>query len=418
MITILSSLFLLVQTSLAVPVSYHDHSVLRCSPTTTAQLDALHKMDLEENNLDFWKEPTKKGRFVDIMVQSEGRLELEHEMELLDIPCVEMIRNVQEVIDSQKKLMSMRSDVSYYESYHPPKEVFEHIESLASEFPELASTSTIGTTTGGSDIKIIHLSTDRNAGKKTLWFDGGLHAREWITTPTVTYIAETLLRGYGSDAKATNLLDTYDVVVCPVINVDGVDYTWAEDGDRMWRKTRSSNSRSPCVGTDPCRNFDFEWAGAGASGAACSDTYYGPSPASEPEVQAVQNYVCGHNDTIKLYINFHSYSQLWLSPWGYTDQLPVDYTQQDDGSAVAVKAVQDTHGKVYVYGATSDTIYPASGIASDYAYGECGIKYSYTVELRDTGRYGFLLPPEEIIPSGEEMFNGVVALANYVLENP
>ena len=40
------------------------------------------------------------------------------------------------------------------------------------------------------------------------------------------------------------------------------------------------------------------------------------------------------------------------------------------------------------------------------------------MELRDTGRYGFLLPPEEIIPSGEEMFAGVVALANYIKANP
>lgn len=400
-------------------ISYRGHSVLRCSPSTTSQMDALHDIDLANEKLDFWKEPTRKGGFVDIMVSDQDREELQHKMKLLNIPCEEMIGDVQEVIDAQKRLHNeKKGDASYFESYHPPSEVFAYIEDLASEFPNMASTSTIGTTTGGSDIKIIHISTNKTAGKKTLWFDGGLHAREWVTTPTVTYIADTLLRGYGTISDATNLLDMYDVIVCPIINVDGVDYTYAEDGDRMWRKTRSENDKSPCVGTDPCRNFDFEWAGAGASGAACSDTYYGPSAGSEPEVQAVQNYVCGHNDTIKLYINFHSYSQLWLSPWGYTNELPVDYTQQDDGSAVAVKAVKDTHGKVYEYGATSDTIYPASGIASDYAYGECGIKYSYTVELRDTGRYGFLLPPEEIIPSGEEMFAGVVALANYIHENP
>ena len=41
----------------------------------------------------------------------------------------------------------------------------------------MASTSIIGSTTGGSDIKIIHMSTNRTAGKETLWFDGGLHAR-------------------------------------------------------------------------------------------------------------------------------------------------------------------------------------------------------------------------------------------------
>ena len=234
----------------------------------------------------------------------------------------------------------------------------------------------------------------------------------------MTYIADSLLRGYGTDEDITVLLDAFDVIVCPIINVDGFDYTWADDGDRMWRKTRSVNSGSSCVGTDPCRNFDYEWAGEGASPVPCSDTYYGPSAASEPEVQAVQDYVCGHNDSIVLYINFHSYSQLWLSPWGYTSDLPTDYTLQNDGSAAAVAALEAVHGTKYEYGATSDTIYPASGIASDYAYGECGIKYSYTVELRDTGRYGFLLPPEEIIPTGEETLAGVMALAKFILQKP
>jgi murein tripeptide amidase MpaA len=73
-----------------------------------------------------------------------------------------------------------------------------------------------------------------------LWND-----REWIAVPTVSYIADTLLRGYGSasGSNSTFLLDTFDVIVCPIINVDGYDYTWAKDGDRMWRKTRSINGK-------------------------------------------------------------------------------------------------------------------------------------------------------------------------------
>lgn len=50
----------------------------------------------------------------------------------------------------------------------------------------MASTSTIGTTTGGKEMKIIHLSTNKTAGKKTLWFDGGLHARLEHTIHTIS----------------------------------------------------------------------------------------------------------------------------------------------------------------------------------------------------------------------------------------
>ena len=53
---------------------------------------------------------------------------------------------------------------------------------------------------------------------------------------------------------------------------------------------------------------------------------------------------------------------------------------------------------------------PASGGSEDWTYGVLGVKYSFSVELRDTGRYGFLLPPDQIIPTGEETFEGLKAL--------
>ena len=49
-------------------------------------------------------------------------------------------------------------------------------------------------------------------------------------------------------------------------------------------------------------------------------------------------------------------------------------------------------------------LYTASGNSIDYTYGAAGIKYSYSIELRDKGRYGFLLPADQIVPTGEETF--------------
>jgi hypothetical protein len=156
----------------------------------------------------------------------------------------------------------------------------------------------------------------------------------------------------------------------------------------------------------------------GASPASCSDSYQGPSAASEIEVQTVQKYICTNNATITSYVNFHSYSQLWMSNWGYTDDLPSDYVDQNALSTAAVAAIKSVHGKIYEYGTISRTIYPASGSSADYTYGACGVKYSYGVELRDTGEFGFLLPPTEIIPSGEEIYAAVVAMATYIEDHP
>lgn len=59
----------------------------------------------------------------------------------------------------------------------------------------------------------------------------------------------------------------------------------------------------------------------------------------------------------------------------------------------------------------------ASGSSADWTYGVVDIVYSYGVELRDKGRYGFLLPADEIVPSGEETLAAILALAEYVLNN-
>lgn len=130
-------------------------------------------------------------------------------------------------------------------------------------------------------------------------------------------------------------------------------------------------------------NWAFHWGEAGANSIACSDSYMGPSPASEPETASVQTYICQNNATVKGYVNLHSYSQTWMSNWGYTDELPPDYQQQNELSQAVVAAIKSVHGVEFDYGPIATAIYPASGSSADYTYGVCGVKYSYGAELRD-----------------------------------
>jgi hypothetical protein len=68
-----------------------------------------------------------------------------------------------------------------------------------------------------------------------------------------------------------------------------------------------------------------------------------------------------------------------------------------------VKAV---HGTSFEAGPICSTIYQVSGDSVDYAYQVAKANYSMTVELRDTGANGFVLPANQIKPSGEEMWAG------------
>lgn len=63
----------------------------------------------------------------------------------------------------------------------------------------------------------------------------------------------------------------------------------------------------------------------GGSNNPCSDIYSGTGGASEPETQAIVNFLQKEKNSIDAYLTIHSYGQMWLYPWGYTSALPDDY---------------------------------------------------------------------------------------------
>ena len=81
------------------------------------------------------------------------------------------------------------------------------------------------------------------------------------------------------------------------------------------------------MGTDPNRNFDFQWATVGSSDQPCSDTYHGSEPFSEVETRNVRDFVLPRKDQLKHFIDVHSYSQIVITPWGYTSEVPDDWDE-------------------------------------------------------------------------------------------
>ncbi|KAG8985648.1 putative metallocarboxypeptidase ecm14, partial [Tulasnella sp. 427] len=56
----------------------------------------------------------------------------------------------------------------------------------------------------------------------------------------------------------------------------------------------------------------------------------------------------------------------------------------------------------------------AGGNIIDWVYGEGKVSVAYSVMLRDTGTYGFLLPPGMIRPVGEETADMMAYLAKWI----
>eukprot|EP00842_Homolaphlyctis_polyrhiza_P003939 jgi/Hompol1/4546/HPOL_000102-RA len=250
-------------------------------------------------------------------------------------------------------------------------------------------------------------------GSRHIVFHGGIHAREWISPAVTAYLANYLT---GSASDAVSLRSKFTFTVIPVINPDGYAYT--RSTDRLWRKNREPNTGSTCIGTDPNRNFMTGWEGNGSSPNPCDETYRGPSAGSSREVKAITRYVQSLGSSVVSYMDFHSYSQLFMFPYGYDCKkqlMQPDNTDISVGAQKAVLALQSYNGTIFLPGPICTTIYPVNGGSVDYFY-DNGIKYSYTAELRDTGSAGFILPASQIVPSGQEMLQAMVALWLYIDE--
>lgn len=119
-------------------------------------------------------------------------------------------------------------------------------------------------------------------------------------------------------------------------------------------------------------------------------------------------------DRIQAYVDFHSYGQLILYPWGYIEEAPENGDElQAVGEAIAAGINAYNSSTVYTVGVSSITIYPTSGDTTDWVYGALGVPLSFTIELPDYG-YGFTLPAEYIEPIVRETFEGIRALEEYV----
>jgi len=286
---------------------------------------------------------------------------------------------------------------------------------VVSNYSNLAKIITIGRTYEGRNINGLVLSSNINSNtsnKIGIFYNALQHAREWISGMTVGWAIQQLVSLYGTDDQVTRLMDKIEWTIVPIINVDGYIYTRT---NRMWRKNRKPG-RLGCIGVDINRNWGFQWNKGGASNNPCAEDYCGSAAFSEPENKAIADWIASHQN-IQGYIDFHAYSQLWMSPWGYSNALPAhDATQKELGNAAAA-AINSVNGLSFAVGNIYTIIYPASGSSTDWAYGAGNVKWAFGVELRDKGQFGFLLPPSQIIPAGQEIFAAIRVMGDYIINH-
>ncbi|RKP25200.1 hypothetical protein SYNPS1DRAFT_10169, partial [Syncephalis pseudoplumigaleata] len=306
---------------------------------------------------------------------------------------------------------------SWFDSYHEYAELTAWYYDLAKKHPDIvAEPQVIGTTIEKRPLLKLTITGPGDASKrKRIWLEAMQHAREWISAATLQYFVDALVNGYvDGDARVRALLSQVEFVVVPVCNPDGYAYTW--QSNRLWRKNREAIQNGRTYGVDINRNWPDHWGGRGSSSSPSAEDYRGPSAGSTREVQALMAaYVQTPN--IVSAVDLHSYSQLILRPYGWTRDPAPDETRLAAVGKQLADDIRAQSGKEYTSQKSID-LYMTTGDVTAWWYGEAlaqkrkaGVPaprpYSYCIELRPSnafGGQGFILPPDQIIPTGKEIY--------------
>ena len=306
-----------------------------------------------------------------------------------------------EQLEDVARHLSTFATTAAAEQYHSAASLEEELRQLAAARPDIAQLIEIGRSIEGRPILALRIG-DRRGGVPKILFMGCHHAREWIAVEVPFLLAKELVER-ADEAPIAGWITSGEVWVAPMVNPDGHEHSRAQE--RLWRKNRRRNDDGS-FGVDPNRNYGYMWGILDvptSSHVPSDETYVGPRAFSEPETQTVRDLVA--SERFAGVITYHSYSQLILYPWGYTEKPVADVQHREQMIEMAGQMqslIEGVHGKIYVPQQSSE-LYPTAGDTTDWTYGTYGIP-SFTVELRPLTfqEGGFILPPDQILPTWEE----------------
>lgn len=281
----------------------------------------------------------------------------------------------------------MQSD-TFNGGYRTVEETRAFLDQMAATYPNLAEVFTYGQSwkkqqnaATGYDLFGIKLTNKSITGAKpTFFLEGGIHARELVPVEVSTRFVQYLLSNYGTEADATWLLDEHLIVVVPIVNPDGRKLAEQNLSKRKNMNNTTGNCSTVSFGIDLNRNFQYLWGTVNTpSTPPCDETFPGLTAASEPETQAIQTLVNSlfpdqrgplrsdpaPLDATGVFLDMHSTGNLVLYPWGQDNTPPPNLQLRTIAQKMA-----SYNGYSPIQ---SIELYPTSGTAREYAYGELGV---------------------------------------------
>jgi carboxypeptidase T len=257
------------------------------------------------------------------------------------------------------------------DEYKNPDEIEDFVMATHAKYPDITEVKSIGKSLEGRDIWAIKISDNAKMDEKEPVFlvNAMHHAREVMTPEITTDMVDYLTSNYGKNAEVTNWVNNTEIWVIPMFNVDGNNKMWTEDS--MWRKnTRNGH------GVDINRNYPTGWNTCnGSSPNTTAQDYRGTGPASEPETQAMMNFVAMTKPVFS--ISYHSFSEIVIYPFGCRPKkTPTEEAVESIGAEIGKKID-------YKPGTAWELLYNADGGDIDWMYTEHQV-IPYVIEVNST----------------------------------
>ncbi|MGI5246471.1 M14 family metallopeptidase [Dactylosporangium sp. CA-139066] len=303
--------------------------------------------------------------------------------------------------------------------YHDYAEMMADLDKTARAHPTIMRKLSLGKSYEGRDMPLIKISDNvaKDEDEPEILYDAHQHAREHLTVEMALYLVHLYTDNYGKDARITRIVNSREIWIVPDMNPDGGEYDIKGGTYHNWRKNRQPLGAG-YYGLDLNRNWGYKFGCCfGSSNQVSSEIYRGPEAFWAPETQRLRDFVLsrriGGKQQIRAAIDFHTYSELVLWPYGYTNATTAPGLNADQQRTFAALGKMFARSNGYT-AEQSSSLYITDGSVIDWLWATQGV-WAFTFEMYPASPEagGFYPPASTIAPQTARNKEASLLLAEY-----
>lgn len=134
--------------------------------------------------MDYWKDLRKSDDCAHVMVRPEERKLFEEFLSLKNVKYSLLIENVgdlliEQIVKNSRSKGSFKVGDFDYGKYHTLDEINDWMNQIEAAYPKYVTIFNVTRSYQKRDIFAMKISIPNGSNKPAIWFDGGIHSREW-----------------------------------------------------------------------------------------------------------------------------------------------------------------------------------------------------------------------------------------------